>query len=278
MENSSPISPPPPLPSSPDLPLPRSHSLRSALEIAAALALILAVMGWIEFGGPAILDNDGYYHIRWAAMLRENWPHLPAFKALPLTTLNEQSYVDHHYLFHVLLIPFTLGDLRMGAKLAAVVFSSLGIVSMFALLVVQRSRFRWLWLAPLIAGSEHFLYRMSMTRAPALSLALLGAGTYLILKRKHLWLGMLSFIFVWSYSLFPLILVFALAYSVAVYLSERRIDLWGAVTSFLGIIAGLVINPYFPKNLSLLREHVLMKYTSTYVVPVGVEWDPYDAW
>jgi len=82
--------------------------------------LILAVMGWIEFGGPAILDNDGYYHIRWAAMLRENWPHLPAFKALPLTTLNEQSYVDHHYLFHVLLIPFTMGDLRIGAKLAAV--------------------------------------------------------------------------------------------------------------------------------------------------------------
>lgn len=269
---------PAPLPPAPLLPLSPSPLLRSTLEIAAGLALILTVMGWIEFGGPAILDNDGYYHIRWSAMLRENWPHLPAFKALPLTSLNEQSYVDHHYLFHVLLIPFTLGDLRMGAKLAAVVFSSLGIVSMFALLVVYRIRYRWLWLAPLIAGSEHFLYRMSMTRAPSFSLALLGVGTYLILKRKHRWLAALSFVFVWSYSLFPLILVFAIAYSVAVYLSERRIDLWGALASFVGIVAGLVINPYFPKNLSLLREHVLMKYTSTYAVPVGVEWDPYDAW
>ena len=248
------------------------------LENAGGLALILVVMGWIQFGGPAILDNDGYYHIRWAAMLRENWPHLPAFKALPLTTLNEQDYVDHHYLFHVLLIPFTWGDLRTGAKLAAVVFSSLGIASLFALLVAYQVRYRWLWLAPLVAGSEHFLYRMSMTRAPALSLALLGAGTYLILKRKHLWLGVLSFLFVWSYSLFPLILAFALAYSIAVYLSERRIDLWGALASFIGIVAGLVINPYFPKNLSLFREHVLMKYASTYPVAVGVEWDPYEAW
>src|ERR1700741_3362599 len=138
-----PSAPPPLSTSSPHLLRP---SALTALQITAAFVLILAVMGWIEFGGPAILDNDGYYHIRWAAMLRENWPHLPAFKALPLTTLDEQHYVDHHYLFHVLLIPFTFGDLRMGAKIAAVVFSSLGIVSLFALLVVYQDRYRWLWL------------------------------------------------------------------------------------------------------------------------------------
>jgi hypothetical protein len=258
--------------------MPSRPWVRSMLEIFGALALILALMGWIQFGGPAILDNDGYYHIRWAAMLRENWPHLPAFKNLPLTTLNEQDYVDHHYLFHVLLIPFTLGDLRIGAKLAAIVFSSIGMASLFALLVVWRVRYRWLWLAPLVAGSEHFLYRMSMTRAPALSLVFLGLGTYLILNRKPIWLGILSFIFAWSYSLFPMILGFALVYSIAVYVSQRRFDFWGAVASLIGIIAGLVINPYFPKNLSLLREHLLMKYSSTYPVAVGVEWDPYDSW
>src|SRR5262249_39061591 len=252
--------------------------VRSTLEIFGALALILALMGWIQFGGPAILDNDGYYHIRWAAMLRENFPRLPAFKALPLTTLNEQDYVDHHYLFHVLLIPFTLGDLRVGAKLAAVVFSSLGIASGFALLVLYRVRYRWLWLAPLVASSEPFLYRLSMTRAPAFSLALLGAGAYLILKRKHIWVGLLSFVFVWSYSLFPLMLAFALAYSITVYLSERRIDLWSALASAIGIAAGLVINPYFPKNLALFREHLLMKYGGTYPVDVGVEWYPYETW
>jgi len=256
-------------------PLPLSSS---ALQVAAALVLILAVMGWIEFAGPAILDNDGYYHIRWAAMVRQSFPHLPAFKALPLTTLDETHYVDHHYLFHVLLIPFTLGDLRVGAKLAAVTFSSLGIVSLFALMVVYRVRYRWLWLAPLAASSEHFLYRMSMTRAPALSLALLGIGTYLILKRKHVWLALLSFVFVWSYSLFPLMIAFALAYSISVYLSERRIDLWGLLASVIGIAAGLVINPYFPKNLTLFGEHFLMKSGATFAVDVGIEWYPYETW
>lgn len=283
-DSARPIAPSPSLPLSPSPLLPFSPSpslparLRAPLEITGGLALILVVMGWIQFGGPAILDNDGYYHIRWAAMLREEWPHLPAFKALPLTTLNEEHYVDHHYLFHVLLIPFTFGDLRLGAKLAAVFFSSLGIASLFALLIAYRVRYRWLWLAPLVAGSEHFLYRMSMTRAPALSLALLGVGTYLIFKRKHLWLAGLSFVFVWSYSLFPLMLAFAGAYSIAVYLSERRMDLWSVLASAVGMGGGLVINPYFPKNLSLFREHVLMKYAGTYPVDVGVEWYPYEAW
>ncbi|HSB09628.1 MAG TPA: hypothetical protein VLM38_09100 [Blastocatellia bacterium] len=252
--------------------------LAALLQILGALVVVLLVMRWIEFGGPAILDNDGYYHIRWATMLREDFPHLPAFKALPLTTLDEQHYVDHHYLFHVLLIPFTFGDLRLGAKLAATVFSSLGITSIFALLVVWRVRFKWLWLAPLVASSEHFLYRMSMTRAPALSLALLGVGTYLIFKRKHVWLALLSFVFVWSYSLFPLMFVFAFVYSITRYLAERRIDLWAVLASTVGIVAGLVINPYFPKNLTLFGEHFLMKSTANYSVDVGVEWYPYETW
>ena len=98
------------------------------VQLIAGFILIMAVMNWIEFGfgkihlsvsfrqwppvrasiesdSPAILDNDGYYHIRWSKMLRESFPHLPPFKPLPLTTLNEQSYVDHHYLFHVFLFP-----------------------------------------------------------------------------------------------------------------------------------------------------------------------------
>ncbi|MGA9772673.1 MAG: hypothetical protein WBV94_26825 [Blastocatellia bacterium] len=250
------------------------------VQIIAGLVLIISVMKWIEFAGPAILDNDGYYHIRWAEMLRESFPHPPPFKALPLTTLNERDYVDHHYLFHVLLFPFTFGDLRLGAKVAAVVFSSLGLLSLFALLVSYNVRYRWLWLAPLVASSEPFLYRMSMTRAPAMSLALIGLGAYLILKRKHIWLALLSFAFVWFYSLFPLILLFAAAYSVTVYLAERRIELRGVLASFSGIAVGLVINPYFPKNLSLLYEHMLMKINtgSGYSVDVGVEWYPYETW
>jgi hypothetical protein len=248
------------------------------VQIAAGLALILLVMAWIQFSGPAILDNDGYYHIRWAAMLKQSAPSLPKFEQLPLTTLNERDYVDHHYLFHVLLVPFTSGDMRVGAKLAAVLFSGAGIAALFALLVIYRVPYRWLWLAPLLLSSEPFLYRMSMTRAPALSLVLLGVGSYLILERRLVWLAVLSFVFVWTYSLFPLIVVFAAAHAVTVYLSERRIDLSTLVTTVSGVAVGLIINPYFPKNLILFWQHLEMKVTAQYSVDVGVEWYPYETW
>jgi hypothetical protein len=257
----------------PSLPL---TTLRE-FEIPAAILLITAVMAAIQFGGPAILDNDGYYHIRWSAMLRESFPNIPEFKALPLTTLDEKRYVDHHYLYHVMLFPFTLGDLRTGAKIAAVVFSSLAIGSLFALFWFYRIKWRWFWLAPLIASSEPFLYRMSMTRAPALSLALLGIGTFLILTRRFVLLGLLSFAFAWSYSMFPLMIVFALAYGVTIYLSERRIDLWAVLASATGAVAGMIVNPYFPRNVLLLYEHSLMKVSGKYTVDVGIEWYTYES-
>lgn len=248
------------------------------IQITVGFLLITAVMAFIQFSGPAILDNDGYYHIRWSRMLAEAAPFPPLFKSLPLTTLNESDYADHHYLFHVMLIPFTFGDIRVGAKMAAVVFSSLGITSLFALLVAYKVPYRWLWLAPMLASSEPFLYRMSMTRAPALSLVLLGIGTYLLFKRKLLWFGVLSFLFVWSYSLFPLILAFAAAYTISIYLAERRIDFAPVIVCAAGIVAGLMINPYFPENIWLFRDHLMMKLTAAYSVDVGIEWYPYESW
>src|SRR5215216_963014 len=53
-----------------------------SVQLAAAFAVIAVVMAWIEFSGPAILDVDGYYHIRWSHTLRESFPRLPAFQAL----------------------------------------------------------------------------------------------------------------------------------------------------------------------------------------------------
>src|SRR5580658_10296499 len=107
----------------------------AALECTAAFLLSLGLMLWIQFAGPAIVGNDAYYHIRWSRILRTSAPHLPPFIWLPLTVLRAPSFVDQHFLFHVLLMPFTFGDLRLGAKLAAPFFSAIAIATIFGLLV-----------------------------------------------------------------------------------------------------------------------------------------------
>src|SRR5262249_26597516 len=116
-----------------------------ALECAAAFLLSLGLMLWIQFASPAIIGNDAYYHIRWSRMLRASAPHLPAFTWLPLTVLRASDFVDQHFLFHVALAPFTFGDLRIGAKLAAPLFAALAMTSLFSLLAIYRVRNRWLW-------------------------------------------------------------------------------------------------------------------------------------
>jgi hypothetical protein len=78
----------------------------------------------VQFSTPNLPDNDGYYHIKLAEIMRTEGLK-PAFPWLPLTILNAREFYDHHFLFHVALIPFTFDDLRLGAKFAAVIFAAL---------------------------------------------------------------------------------------------------------------------------------------------------------
>jgi hypothetical protein len=255
----------------------------AALECAAAFVSTWGLMLWIQFASPAIIGNDAYYHIRWSRMLRASLfsrglPRLPAFPYLPLTVLRASDFVDQHFLFHAALMPFTFGDLRIGAKFAAPLFAALAMTSLFALLVVYRIRYRWLWLFPLVAGSAEFLYRMSMTRAPSLSLVILAVSVYLISERKFFWLAPLTFVFVWLYNMFPLIVAFALADAVAILLADRRIDLRAFYFTAIGVALGLLINPYPPKDVVLISHHVRMLLADTAAIDVGSEWNPFDTW
>ncbi len=87
-----------------------------------------------------------------------------------------------------------------------------------------------------------------MTRAPSLSLVLLGVGVYLILERKFVPLAVLTFVFVWLYNMFPLIVVFALAYAVTVWLSERRFDFGRPLCHIARGRAGVGHQSVFPQG------------------------------
>src|SRR5256714_11643989 len=123
-------------------------AMRTADLLAGAIA-IGVIFWWLQFSTSAICcgDFDGYYHIKWAQML---WQSIrakhfspPSFIWLPLTTLNPHDYVDHHLLFHIILIPFTwFRDLQTGAKVAAAIFASVAVFSCYWLIVRYEIRYR----------------------------------------------------------------------------------------------------------------------------------------
>lgn len=263
------------------------HSRRtiSFAQLSAA-AVVVGLLFWVlQFSTSAICcgDFDGYYHIKWSQMLwqsmrNQNFP--PFFVWLPLTTLDANHYVDHHFLFHVFQIPFTwFRELKTGAKLSAVLFGSLALLTSFWLLVRYRIRYSFVWLIALLACSAPFLYRMNMAKAPPFAIIYLVIAIHLLFKRQYWPLLPLGFLFTLTYDMFPLLLITAIFWTVVIAWTERRFEWRPLVWVTIGIAAGLVINPYFPKNLQLLYQHLKMKVTpSEYSTKVGGEWYPYDTW
>ncbi len=237
--------------------------------------IFIAGMAAIQFATSDLPDNDGFYHIKLAWLMRTQGLK-PEFPWLPLSILNEREFYDHHFLFHVALIPFTYSDLLVGAKWAAVTFSALAFLSIWYLFHRQNVPAAWLWALALLGVSEAFLYRMSITRAQSLSLGVLALGLAWMLEGKYKHLAVLSFFYVWMYDAFPLMLALAGVQVVSVYLIERQVDVRPLTWVSVGILAGLIINPYFPANLIFTYHHLLPKLADATSVSVGNEWYPYD--
>jgi len=252
--------------------------IKRLLPILIPLALFLLFFGgmaYVQFSTPDMPDNDGFYHIKLASLMRTEGLK-PDFPWLPLSILNENEFYDHHFLFHVALIPFTFGDLRVGAKWAAVIFAGLSFLAVWYLFHRQRIPFGCLWALALLGISDAFLYRMSITRAQSLSLAMLALGLTWMFEGKYRHLGVLAFLYVWLYDAFPLLPVLAVLHLIVVALVERRFEYRPLLFISVGIILGMLINPYFPDNIIFSIRHMLPKLTDATSVSVGNEWYPYD--
>ena len=248
------------------------------------LCAIVLLMIVSQFSTDAICcgDWDGYYHIRWSSLLWENFSHgkwLPEFKWLPLTVLGPEVYADHHFLFHLLQIPFLwFFEPVMAAKIATVFYASLAIFSVYWLLFYYKVDNLLIWFGALVTCANPFFYRMNMGKAPPLTIIISIIGIYLLFERKYVWLAPLMFLFVWTYSLFPLLFIAAFIWTLIIAWNERRFEWRPLAFTGGGMILGNIINPYFPQNFMLFYEHLATKLTAgNYDVPVGGEWYPYSS-
>jgi hypothetical protein len=268
-----------------------ARSLLATLErvgsdpLILATALVALVFSRVQWASPSIVGVDGYFHIKYAALMRDQgWRMLLRleFPWLPTTILNPAEFTDHHLLFHLLLVPFTLFDLRIGAKLAAVVFASSALLVAYHLMAAHRVRYALIWLLVLLASAGPFLYRLSMTRRQALTMVLLLLALSLAFSQRRRWLVPLGFAFSWLFDGFPLLLGVCGAAFLGDWWERRRPD-WGLLAyPTLGIMLGTVINPYFPNNVLFSYDHMLPKIVQILglggedvVIRVGSEWYPY---
>ena len=114
---------------------------------------------------------------------------------------------------------------------------------------------------------------MIRTQGAALLLVLIALA--ILFQRRYVWLVPLAFAYAWLFNGFILLPAVSLLYVIGEWLAERRLDWRPVAYSILGIGLGLVINPYFPRNMLFIIEHLGAKVNFESGIRVGNEWYPY---
>ena len=250
---------------------PTAHWLPGTLAVGLLAA---AAFARIQYATPYIAEYDGYFHIRLAQILGSSGL-VRSFPWLPFSGYAD-GFADLHLLFHVLLVPFTWLGLMQGAKLYAVASSVAVVLVFYGILRSQGIRGAPFWVLGLFTSTA-LLYRFALPKASQASLVFLLLGLWFIWSGRRIPLFLLSLLYTWLYVGFPILLVCAFIHLfVSLLYGERGAFLPLALTAG-GMVAGLLLNPYFPDN--LLQIHAQLFEVSTLrQVPMGSEWYPWDTW
>ena len=265
----------------------RIYLERSRLEYVLLFVVIFAILTYVQYTS-VIGDPDGFYHTKIALFLSQGIV-LHAMPWLQFTTL-AASFTDHHFLYHVLLVPFVLfGKPLVGVKLATVVFSA-AFFTVFYFILRRLQLAAPLTYTLLLLGTSAFLFRLSLVKANAVSLIVLLLVILALLERRALFLGICTALYVWLYGGWPVAWVVAIIFFVTdwfigwvslpqssrIHPHIRRITktrtLFFALVA--GTICGIIINPYWPSNINFYWQQIwqIAILNNGSVSGVGGEW------
>jgi hypothetical protein len=196
--------------------------------------------------GDYLLDSDAYYHIRIADLLRrQGWIQTLPWMAL---SVQAQRFVDFHFVFHWLQVPFVLvaPDLLAASRLSTAAFAALGVFAFGMLLRRLGNVRRSLWIVFLVLASPIFAGRWLFGRGGSLFTALLFVYLHTLASGKPRLTAVVTAASVWAYPGFPLLIVIAVLYDGARGIAERRLYYSTALAAVAGAAAGLIVHPGFP--------------------------------
>ena len=225
---------------------------RISVAIALVAVVYLVVLGYViqnSFSGMA--DGDSYLHTRMANLLVEEGP----MRAFPWTQFSvwKDKFQDKDFLFHVLLAPFCTDEDRMveGGKLVIWMIGS-AFFALFAwVLFKQGFRNPALWIVILALTCDPIFGRIVRVRPQVLSMVFALLCLHFILEQRYKTLFVLSYLFALAHTSAPLVVIMGGLHFLAARLAGEKSNWRIIIYPAAGLLAGFVINPFFPNNFYL---------------------------
>lgn len=246
---------------------------RTSLESLVVFALCAAAFYAMLAQRAAMFDYDALYHFKVARLILERGPWVD-ISWLPFTVLGDHG-TDHHWLFHVLVAPLTL----LGNDLRAVDIASAVVAALMPVALLPLLRRAAIPVAPLFAVAVMFAHsalpgRFLTLRAQDLAVVLMIAAMFAMAWRRTAWVGVVAFVFTQSYHGAVILGMILVTDAAARWIVERRFHLASVTAAAVGVLAGLLAQPWFPDNVRYLVFHTFFKTAQAYPGLVGTEWVP----
>jgi hypothetical protein len=240
-------------------------------KILFVYIVFLIILSAIQFTTQNIIGFDGYYHIKTADIIKKEG-FIDQFPWAKYTILSD-NYADIHLLFRILLVPFTFFNLQLGAKLASILFAGITFTIFYWFLSRNRIKYSFYWALLYLFTSASLMYRFMIPRQMPLVIALLILTIYLLQKKKYLLLALSTYAFVLLHSSFVFQILVIFLYLILEKVFARKFDHKLILYPFVGLIVALVINPYFPNNISFILTQIFK--VNLIANLFNVEWQPW---
>ncbi len=246
--------------------------LRKNKSILLVFLLFLIIISIMQFRVKEIIGFDGWLHIRMADILREEG----FIKEFPYTTesILTEDYADLQLLFRILLIPFAFSGLINGAKIASILFATLAFTFFYWYLKENSINYPLFWTSLYAISSIDLMYRFLLPRAMPLAILSLILTFYFIDKKMYSSLLLISLLFTWLYHGFIFQLFAIIIYFIINLLINKNLNLKLLIYPAIGVLIALILNPYFPNNISLLCTQIFKVNLISNLY--NAEWKPWN--
>ncbi len=250
---------------------------RAFIEVAAVFAIALVYFRWQVGHWQGVPDFDGHYHLRVIQWIAHEglWSDIPW---LPFTVLGERG-PDHHWLWHVALLPLAWLPDQQALLWGAAVNGALAVAAIALVMRLLGVPAAPLFAVLAVTAGTLMPMRLMMLRTQNAAVVYMMLAVWAMARERYKTLGVIAFLFMESYHAGVIMGPMAAIGCLVRSSTERRVVLTPLVAVGAGLSAALLVSPWFPRNIEYLMFHLFFKTPHSLLGDqvsslIGTEWYP----